>query len=114
MRISDGSSDVCSSDLSTETSSGSPPGMASGSNPTPVTGATSWPLVSKLNCIGLLPDDGVSSVPSTKTWTFQSLVVAAELEMEVRSEERRGGKECVGTCRNRWSPDHLKKKRKQR
>src|SRR3546814_15509864 len=22
-----------------------------------------------------------------------------------RSEERRGGKECVGTCRSRWSPD---------
>src|SRR3546814_19308164 len=24
----------------------------------------------------------------------------------VRSEERRGGKECVRTCRSRWSPDH--------
>src|SRR3546814_19954145 len=23
-----------------------------------------------------------------------------------RSEERRGGKECVGTCRSRWSPYH--------
>src|SRR3546814_17654393 len=23
-----------------------------------------------------------------------------------RSEERRVGKECVGTCRYRWSPDH--------
>src|SRR3546814_4827190 len=23
-----------------------------------------------------------------------------------RSEERRGGKECVSTCRSRWSPDH--------
>src|SRR3546814_11840207 len=23
-----------------------------------------------------------------------------------RSEERRVGKECVGTCRSRWSPDH--------
>src|SRR3546814_14207723 len=22
-----------------------------------------------------------------------------------RSEERRGGKECVGTCRSRWSPN---------
>src|SRR3546814_20796216 len=28
----------------------------------------------------------------------------------VRSEERRVGKECVSTCRSRWSPDHLKKK----
>src|SRR3546814_6297597 len=23
-----------------------------------------------------------------------------------RSEERRGGKECVRTCRSRWSPNH--------
>src|SRR3546814_18346528 len=26
-----------------------------------------------------------------------------------RSEERRVGKECVSTCRSRWSPDHSKK-----
>src|SRR3546814_2204122 len=24
----------------------------------------------------------------------------------IRSEERRVGKECVGTCRSRWSPKH--------
>src|SRR3546814_12920288 len=24
----------------------------------------------------------------------------------MRSEERRGGKECVSTCRSRWSPYH--------
>src|SRR3546814_11579488 len=29
-----------------------------------------------------------------------------------RSEERRVGKECVSTCRSRWSPYHSKKKRK--
>src|SRR3546814_17107074 len=28
----------------------------------------------------------------------------------VRSEERRVGKECVSTCRSRWSPSHSKKK----
>src|SRR3546814_18147473 len=27
-----------------------------------------------------------------------------------RSEERRVGKECVSTCRSRWSPSNLKKK----
>src|SRR3546814_14465193 len=27
-----------------------------------------------------------------------------------RSAERRVGKECVSTCRSRWSPDHSKKK----
>src|SRR3546814_13727048 len=30
--------------------------------------------------------------------------------MADRSEERRVGKECVSTCRSRWSPDHQKKK----
>src|SRR3546814_19165680 len=29
-----------------------------------------------------------------------------------RSEERRVGKECVSTCRSRWSPYHSKKKQK--
>src|SRR3546814_12983185 len=28
-----------------------------------------------------------------------------------RSEARRGGKECVSTCRSRWSPSHEKRKR---
>src|SRR3546814_15265199 len=31
----------------------------------------------------------------------------------VRSEERRLGKECVSTCRSRWSPDHKKTKHKK-
>src|SRR3546814_20818726 len=30
-------------------------------------------------------------------------------EVAVRSEERRVGKECVSTCRSRWSPDNEKK-----
>src|SRR3546814_16355390 len=30
-----------------------------------------------------------------------------------RSEERRVGKECVSTCRSRWSPDNKKKKQKK-
>src|SRR3546814_13487381 len=30
-----------------------------------------------------------------------------------RSEERRVGKECVSTCRSRWSPYHYKKKKNQ-
>src|SRR3546814_14057693 len=28
------------------------------------------------------------------------------LEFQIRSEERRVGKECVSTCRSRWSPYH--------
>src|SRR3546814_18263068 len=37
---------------------------------------------------------------------------ALEMQLRVvfRSEERRVGKECVSTCRSRWSPYHYKKK----
>src|SRR3546814_4712584 len=77
MRISDWSSDVCSSDLScaTQRRLRSPPPPC----PRPVGGATSqsWPL-------------------SRRAWYLASL----------RSEERRVGKECVSTCRSRWSPYH--------
>src|SRR3546814_17274085 len=31
---------------------------------------------------------------------------ARNLWVAFRSEERRVGKECVSTCRSRWSPDH--------
>src|SRR3546814_1309481 len=34
-------------------------------------------------------------------------------EFVPRSEERRVGKECVSTCRSRWSPYHQKKKTQQ-
>src|SRR3546814_18481689 len=34
------------------------------------------------------------------------------MRMHLRSEERRVGKECVSTCRSRWSPSHLKKDKK--
>src|SRR3546814_14322385 len=34
----------------------------------------------------------------------------AKLQREHRSEERRVGKECVSTCRSRWSPTQQKKK----
>src|SRR3546814_19033014 len=32
-------------------------------------------------------------------------------QSRLRSEERRVGKECVSTCRSRWSPYHEKKKK---
>src|SRR3546814_19898691 len=37
---------------------------------------------------------------------FGARVIAAVSSDEKRSEERRVGKECVSTCRSRWSPDH--------
>src|SRR3546814_16654773 len=34
------------------------------------------------------------------------LIGGLALLLAARSEERRVGKECVSTCRSRWSPDH--------
>src|SRR3546814_9760449 len=42
-----------------------------------------------------------SKIPNTNG--YRSDVMAA---LEKRSEERRVGKECVSTCRSRWSPYH--------
>src|SRR3546814_13554217 len=36
----------------------------------------------------------------------QGVVNGMELALRYRSEERRVGKECVSTCRSRWSPYH--------
>src|SRR3546814_15501844 len=42
---------------------------------------------------------------------FKALARALRAAVEIdRSEERRVGKECVSTCRSRWSPYHEKKK----
>src|SRR3546814_15850899 len=38
----------------------------------------------------------------------------AERQEKSRSEESRVGKECVSTCRSRWSPYHEKKKHEQK
>src|SRR3546814_13469856 len=43
---------------------------------------------------------GLETVPGSVTPWLQP----------VRSEERRVGKECVRTCRSRWSPSHYKNK----
>src|SRR3546814_12094647 len=42
-----------------------------------------------------------------------SRIIAPEKRVAaLGSEERRVGKECVSTCRSRWSPYHSKKKKK--
>src|SRR3546814_16988623 len=40
-----------------------------------------------------------------------TVALASHLIHHMRSEERRVGKECVSTCRSRWSTYHYKKKR---
>src|SRR3546814_17694615 len=36
----------------------------------------------------------------------QAVYPPMSTQLETRSEERRVGKECVSTCRSRWSADH--------
>src|SRR3546814_16649374 len=108
MRISDWSSDVCSSDLQYIDVPLAP-----------------WPY---FRCIRKRADDSgvvflaVGDRPSGEksmmlrrrdfgsTWETVNLPV--EPNTTIRSEERRVGKECVSTCRSRWSQHHSKKKQK--
>src|SRR3546814_3963235 len=82
MRISDWSSDVCSSDLY-DMRIAEPFKLPGGP-----TGFDLWGAFA-----------GLANIPS--------LVVHGALsDLLSRSEERRVGKECVSTCRSRWSPYH--------
>src|SRR3546814_14045830 len=45
-----------------------------------------------------------------QTLILYAIVLLPLLWVGRRSEERRVGKECVSTCRSRWSPYHYKKK----
>src|SRR3546814_11427792 len=97
MRISDWSSDVCSSDLvmfnpsSTETFG----------NVTLEAMASRLPVVAARATGSLsLVTEGVNGLLTTPDDIEESAAALA------RSEERRVGKECVRTCRSRWSPYH--------
>src|SRR3546814_18397826 len=43
---------------------------------------------------------------SVAPWAYEEGEKYFTLTPNGRSEERRVGKECVSTCRSRWSPDH--------
>src|SRR3546814_19914420 len=87
LRISDWSSDVCSSDLPQVVTIGR---------------VRSTPAASKTARSSSGAFIVWSSFRSSRKWTF--------IAPGMRSEERRVGKECVSTCRSRWSPYHYKKK----
>src|SRR3546814_14188413 len=99
MRISDWSSDVCSSDL--------------GFSGVGEFGQTTLsPLQIRHSAARRTPDlhfyesaspsvGALVADPRVNVLLRPSNCVAAE-----RSEERRVGKECVSTCRSRWSPSH--------
>src|SRR3546814_20826851 len=70
-----------------------------------------------LHCVAHLFADGDLAGGLRNLWDFHCLLEdfgsdALFLSKLERSEERRVGKECVSTCRSRWSPSHYKKKKK--
>src|SRR3546814_5181532 len=91
MRISDWSSDVCSSDLLVaDAGIGSAGGRAKGDYRR---GAV------HREALGA----GVDGDEAGMVGAYNACV---DEEGRARSEERRVGKECVSTCRSRWSPYH--------
>src|SRR3546814_5595549 len=87
MRISDWSSDVCSSDLSSRTLQPSPRRRGHAMK------HVLLPLAAAALLLAACGRDDDS-------------VMSPDPAPPVRSEERRVGKECVSTCRSRWSPHH--------
>src|SRR3546814_3132439 len=96
MRISDWSSDVCSSDLDRDL--GQP-------RPDPVDGGTARRRVVPRRGEFLEPVDehrmGLAHLGEQDVGARDEHAAVPQ-----RSEERRVGKECVSTCRTRWAPDH--------
>src|SRR3546814_20301773 len=101
MRISDCSSDVCSSDLS-----GSPDTPEFGSRTDP---ASNLQLTAR--CVYAIKNLGLETVADVDSCSDLNLlkqygISRVRLIQIRRSEERRVGKECVSTCRSRWSTYH--------
>src|SRR3546814_4043831 len=63
-------------------------------------------LVAVLDLGELGIDHIVVAASSTGTCAFRTRLGAGCTGRQHRSEERRVGKECVSTCRSRWSPYH--------
>src|SRR3546814_11342159 len=108
MRISDWSSDVCASDLAESAKHGVEFGSHAITSPDPAIdlderlGREAHEIGADLIVMG-------SHVPGFAEHLFASNAgyLASHAEISVfRSEERRVGKECVGTCRSRWSRQH--------
>src|SRR3546814_11928014 len=98
MRISDWSSDVCSSDLTTFLSSST------------ITAPTPVPL--SFDQVATILAMSINRLSHLFIFFFGKFIknrynkILCHLTSYWRSEERRVGKECVSTCRSRWSPYH--------
>src|SRR3546814_13731637 len=100
MRISDWSSDVCSSDL-----------VLGQGQLRVLSGPFKWSVpLAKITAI--TPTSSPLSSPALSLdrlridYGVGNSVMISPRNKEQSSEERRVGKECVSTCRSRWSPYH--------
>src|SRR3546814_15924766 len=102
MRISDWSSDVCSSDLSPED--------AVKAVLPQLRGAFALAIAFRQHpglLIGArLGSPLVVGYGEGETYLGSDALALAPLTQQIRSEVRRVGKECVSTCRFRWLPSH--------
>src|SRR3546814_11253525 len=100
MRISDWSSDVCSSDLEAITVVGTHPHAAAQTRKWVATNLPQARVVHTNSTAAA----GAGLADGTATW--DAAITSPLAADHYRSEERRVGKECVSTCRTRWSPYH--------
>src|SRR3546814_18336851 len=70
-------------------------------------GRSPFPLILSLWCYAANFRSTYCRIPPFRKYS-SSLAVSMR-QSAWRSEERRVGKECVSTCRSRWSPSHYKK-----
>src|SRR3546814_20238781 len=110
MRISDWSSDVCSSDLNRAQEVAWPFSRqgAAGDRGSAARAAHHWHAMPVTRSVGCLGGDERRDRIAGREGLAQRLVlvVAFVLLAVLRSEERRVGNECVSTGRSRWSPFH--------
>src|SRR3546814_15948970 len=53
----------------------------------------------------------INIIRASKIIGFRTAQNTKAVGQDLRSAERRVGKECVSTCRSRWSPSHQKKQK---
>src|SRR3546814_14875400 len=99
MRISDWSSDVCSSDLGVVARKVIDCGH-------PIGGGRSMTIAVQEEDDGREELDVARQAALFARKAHDVQVQVLELFSADRSEERRVGKECVSMCRSRWWPDH--------
>src|SRR3546814_18923602 len=100
MRISDWSSDVCSSDLISDGEDVHIVGLMEHIEPAGIHSGDSHAVLPPYS----LSDNVIRQMEEYSIKLAKALNIIGLLN--IRSEERRVGKECVSTCRSRWSPYH--------